>query len=108
MNEFIATIVSAAATFFAHYAAERLIAKKRKKGVRFVLRGYHIHHSFFGIVLLAAALTVAGGIYAFIMFGYGIGNLWQHKYTHNKANEPGMVFIQRLPVGVSHPAGRPY
>lgn len=29
----------------------------------------------------------------FIFIGYGVGNIWQHKNTHNRINEKGLVFI---------------
>jgi hypothetical protein len=31
----------------------------------------------------------------FIFIGYGVGNIWQHKKTHDRVNEKGLVFITR-------------
>lgn len=92
----IIAFTSAITSFCAHHAAEKFVTKNGRRDIRLVFRGYHIHHSFFGVAAVACALIFASSVYVFVLFGYGIGNIWQHKYTHNKANEPGMVFISKI------------
>ena len=94
MEHFFTLFLTGITSFFGHHLGERILTKNRKKNVRLVLKGYQIHHSFWGLIAIVTAL-ISTGIYTTALFGYGIGNIWQHKKTHNKANEKGMVFITR-------------
>jgi len=97
MEQFFALILTGVTSFFGHHFGERFLEcffTRRKKELSLVLKGYQIHHSFFGLLAILTAL-ITTGIYTTALFGYGIGNIWQHKRTHNKINEKGMVFITK-------------
>ena len=94
MDHFFTFLVSGIASFFAHHAGEKFFTKNGKRNIRLVFRGYQIHHSFFGVIAILAAF-ISAGYTTFALFGYGLGNIWQHKRAHNKANENGMVLITR-------------
>ncbi len=66
------------------------------KNIQLRIKGYQIHHSFFGALAIILAVFLAGGVYFFAMLGYGLGNIWQHKLAHNQVNEKGLVFISRI------------
>ena len=94
MEQFFALFLSGTTSFFGHHFGERFLTKNGKRNVDLVLKGYRIHHSTFGLLAIIGAL-ISTGLYAPVLFGFGIGNIWQHKKTHNKINEKGMVFITR-------------
>jgi|GEM_PF-6036188 len=96
MPYIVSFITSASVSFLAHHFAERKLSKGWTKDVRLVFRNYHIHHSFFSALIIAIAFIVTGGIVTFIFIGYGIGSMWQHKFTHNQQSEKGMVFITKI------------
>ena len=87
-------IISMIATYFSHNYAENFL-KRKHTDPRLIFKKYQIHHSVWGIVVIVIAFIFTSSIYTFIMVGYGIGNIWQHKVAHNKVNEKGMVFITR-------------
>lgn len=91
---FFTLLISGTASFFAHHFSEKFFTKNGKKKVKLILKGYQIHHSAWGLLAIIGAL-ISTGLYATAMFGYGIGNIWQHKRSHNKANENGLVFITK-------------
>lgn len=94
MDHFFTLFVSGMTSFFGHHFGERFLSKNRKRNVRLVLKGYQVHHSVFGLLAILAAF-ISAGYTTFALFGYGLGNIWQHKRTHNKVNEKGMVFITK-------------
>jgi hypothetical protein len=97
MNYVLVLLISAAVSFFVHDFLDRNYIGLNKRNIRLVLRGYHIHHSFVGALVIACAFLFSGGGYvAFACYGYGMGNIWQHKVTHNRVKQKGMVFITRL------------
>lgn len=92
MEHFFVLLISGVSSFFGHHFGERFFDKN--KTAKLVLKGYQIHHSFFGLIALLLAF-ISSGIYALALVGYGIGNIWHHKKTHNNVNEKGMVFITK-------------
>jgi hypothetical protein len=88
--------LSSFVTFYSHHFAEKFLTQNGVRNFRLILNGYHIHHSVFGLATLFVALIFLSGIMATIFVGYGIGNIWQHKYTHKRVNESGIVFITKL------------
>lgn len=94
MEQFFALFLTGITSFFGHHIGERFLTKKGEKKIRLVLKGYQIHHSFWGLLAILTAF-ISTGLYATALFGYGIGNIWQHKRTHNKANEKGLIFITK-------------
>ena len=94
MEQFFVLILSSLSSFWGHHFGERFFDKKRDKCL--VIKNYHIHHSVFGILAITAAITMASSFTTLALFGFGIGNIWQHKRTHNKVNERGLVFISKV------------
>ncbi|MGE5392502.1 MAG: hypothetical protein ACM3NH_02035 [Candidatus Saccharibacteria bacterium] len=88
-----AFILVAAATFLLHDWLERMLVRKYGE-IALVWRGYHIHHSVYGVLAICLALLI-GGKALIIGGGFGLGNLWQHKATHNRQNEKGLVLVTR-------------
>ena len=86
---------SLAISFLSHQFSENFL-RRNGSNVRLIIRNYQVHHSFWGMAFIAFALFFATGHYALAMVGYGLGNLWQHKLTHNRVNEKGLVFISRV------------
>ena len=95
MEQTIIFISSGVTAFFAHDWTEKRLTQNGKKQIRLVVKGYQIHHSFFGMLAIFYAILVASGGLAAILIGYGLGNIWQHKVTHNRVNENGLVFISK-------------
>lgn len=94
MEHFFALFFSGLGSFFGHHFGERFLTKNGEKDVNLVLKGYQIHHNTFGLLAIIGAL-ISTGLYATVLFGFGIGNIWQHKKTHNKIGEKGMIFITK-------------
>lgn len=70
---------------------------KKKDKIDLVVKGYHIHHSVWGFLAICYAIFFAGSVAMAVgAVGFGLGNLWQHKNTHNRMNERGMVFIEKI------------
>ncbi len=90
-----AILSSATVSYFAHHWAEAFL-KNRGANIRLVVKGYHVHHSFFGALFLLIGIVFTSSVVAAIMAGYGVGNLWHHKITHNRAQEKGLVFLNKL------------
>lgn len=90
-------IASAGLSFFIHDFLDKNYIGKHKRDVKLVVWGVHFHHSFFGALVIALALVFSFGTFATVVCcGYGVGNIWQHKITHNREKEKGMVFITRV------------
>ena len=87
---------SAFVTYFAHHYGEKFFTRNWTKKVRLIFKGYQIHHSAFGALAIVVALIISNIFATLILFGYGLGNIWQHKKTHNRFNQRGMVFISRM------------
>lgn len=96
MTYVITLFTSAIVSFFGHQFAEKFLTRNRTQNIRLIVGGYQIHHSFFGMLAIAIALILAGGSLMSMLFGYGLGNIWQHKKTHNQLNEKGFVFITKI------------
>ncbi|MBX4187854.1 MAG: hypothetical protein KW793_01825 [Candidatus Doudnabacteria bacterium] len=95
-NAFV-LLITAASAFFVHDYLDRHYTGRRKRNIRIIIRGYHFHHSFFGVMIIALGLLFSGGGFmAFACYGYGVGNIWQHKLTHNRVRQRGMVFVTRF------------
>ncbi|MDZ4243669.1 MAG: hypothetical protein U1C57_01035 [Candidatus Doudnabacteria bacterium] len=94
MYQILTLSLSSLVAFFAHHHGEKFL--KRRKNIRLILKGYHIHHSLFGAMAIFVGIIFSSGLLMFALLGYGLGNIWQHKYTHNKVNEKGMVFVSRI------------
>ena len=92
MDQFFILLISSISSFFGHHFGERFFDKNKK--AKLVLKGYQIHHSVFGLAALLLSF-ISTGIYISALVGYGIGNIWHHKKTHNSVNEKGMVFITK-------------
>lgn len=96
MNQALTLAISAVCTFLGHHLGERYFTRGHTRKIRIVLKGYQIHHSFFGILTAAIAIIFTGGWLMFVLFGYSLGNLWQHKYTHNRLGEKGLIFLSKI------------
>jgi hypothetical protein len=96
MIESLVLLTSGITAFFAHNFGERYITDNGQKQVRIIVKGYQLHHSVFGALTILIAIVFLSGTWAVIFFGYGVGNIWQHKITHNRVNENGLVFISKL------------
>ncbi len=96
MTYTIAFITSTIISFWAHHFGERFFTGNRTKNIRLVVKGFQVHHSFWGVLVIAIATVFTGGVIMFALLGYGLGNIWQHKKTHNAINERGMVFISKI------------
>ena len=89
--------VSAGLSFFIHDYLDKNYIGKAKRDIKLILWNLHFHHSFFGALVIALALVFSGGTFlTLVCCGYGVGNIWQHKITHNREKENGMVFITRF------------
>lgn len=95
MTEAIAFIIAAGLSFAGHEIGEWYATRGRTRDVRLIIKGFHIHHSFFGLLALVGGFLVFTNVVMFIFIGYGVGNIWQHKKTHDRVNEKGLVFITR-------------
>ncbi|HYC79570.1 MAG TPA: hypothetical protein VEC17_00930 [Candidatus Binatia bacterium] len=103
MEYILVLLISAAVSFFVHDFLDRRYIGITKRDVKLIVKGYHFHHSFFGAVIIVLALLFTGGGYVTVICcGYGVGNIWQHKLTHNRINEKGMVFVTRFIRGKRH------
>jgi hypothetical protein len=89
-------VASAGVSFYVHDYLDRNFIGRNKRDLKLIIQGYHFHHSFFGALIIALGLLFSGGYVAVACCGYGVGNIWQHKLTHNRIQEKGMVFISRL------------
>lgn len=96
MNSAITLLISTFVTFLGHHFGEWFFNRGREKRLKLVIKSFHIHHSFFGLATAAIALIFTGGWLMFVLFGYSLGNIWQHKYTHNRLGEKGLVFLSRI------------
>ncbi|PIR97392.1 MAG: hypothetical protein COT91_01655 [Candidatus Doudnabacteria bacterium CG10_big_fil_rev_8_21_14_0_10_41_10] len=95
---FVAVFLGSAVTsFYAHHFAEKFFTRNWTRNIRLIFKGYQIHHSTFGAMAIVVAVIIAGSFFAVVLFGYGLGNVWQHKKTHNKFDQKGMVFISKIP-----------
>lgn len=88
--------LSAAAAYLGHEVAEWFLKQRTGRKIRLVIKKHQIHHSFFGLMMILLAINFFSGVWAIILYGYGLGNIWQHKITHNRTNESGMVFISKI------------
>ena len=95
MSYVVTFTLSVSLSFLGHHFVENLLKRRRGGLPRFVVRGYRVHHSFFGALALVIGLAFAGSYPMLATLGYGIGNLWQHKWIHNRASEKGLVFLTR-------------
>ena len=96
LNYFLVLIISIAVSFLAHDVIDRKWLGRKKRNLKLVIGKYHIHHSLFGaLFILSWPLFTGPGYVMCICCGYGVGNIWQHKLTHNRVKEKGMVFITR-------------
>ncbi|KKW29499.1 MAG: hypothetical protein A3K06_01490 [Candidatus Doudnabacteria bacterium RIFCSPHIGHO2_01_52_17] len=96
MNYVVTLTLSVSLSFLGHHFAESLLKRRRGSLPRLVLRGYRVHHSFFGALAVVIGLAFAGSYPLLATLGYGIGNLWQHKRAHNQENEKGMTLLTRV------------
>jgi len=96
MVAFAALILSSISAYWSHHFVENFLTNNGKKSIRLIIRRRQIHHSFWGIMSIAIALLFTQGFIMLAMIGYGIGNIWQHKLTHNRLGEPGLVFISKV------------
>jgi hypothetical protein len=94
MHEAILLAAAAMVTFAAHDLFE-LAVNSQKIKFRFIVFGWHFHHSVLGILVGLAGFAFASGGVLLVCCGYTVGNLLQHKVAHNRVNEPGMVFVTR-------------
>jgi hypothetical protein len=94
MNDALLITAAALVSFSAHDLFESILGRHKHHFV-IKIRGYHLHHSFFGMLIAVVGLAYASGIIALICCGYGLGNIWQHKIAHNRVAEKGMVFITK-------------
>ncbi len=92
---FLTLAISAIISFLAHHWGEKFVIHKRNKPFRIIIKGYQFHHSCFGVLAIFAAPILASTLIMVAMLGFGIGNLWQHKKTHNSVNEKGFIFISK-------------
>ncbi|KKW23315.1 MAG: hypothetical protein UY65_C0005G0017 [Parcubacteria group bacterium GW2011_GWA2_51_12] len=96
MEQAVTFTLSVSLSFLGHHLGERLLQVYRKKSPRLVVRGYRVHHSFFGILAVVIGLVFAGSYTMLATLGYGLGTIWQHRWAHNQAKEKGMVFITKV------------
>lgn len=96
MDHFFILLLSSLSSFWGHHFGERFLTKNKKRSVRLVIKNYHVHHSIFGVLAIIAAFIAASSFATIALFGFGLGNIWQHKRAHNKANEKGLVFISKI------------
>lgn len=96
MLESFAFLTSISIAFLGHEFAERKITKNGEKQVKLIVKGRQIHHSFFGIVFIIFGITALSGMWTVVFLGYGVGNIWHHKFTHNRVGENGLIFISRM------------
>lgn len=98
MFEYMTILVaSAGVSFYIHDFLDKNYIGRNKRDVKLIIRGYHFHHSFFGAIVIVLSLVFSGGGYVMVICcGYGLGNIWQHKLTHNRVQEKGMIFVSRL------------
>jgi hypothetical protein len=97
MNYVLVLLLSAVVSFYVHDFLDRKWIGRKKLNLRLIVKGYHFHHSFFGaLVILGALLFTGGGFVTVICCGYGVGNIFQHKLTHNRVKEKGMVFVTKF------------
>ena len=96
MTEIFAFSLSSIIAFYTHSVAEKFLSRGEKKNVRLIFHGIQIHHSFWGAMIAVIGLIFASGVFATVLFGYGVGNIFQHKVTHNRINEKGMVFLTKV------------
>ena len=82
--------------FFAHHFVEKKLTRNWTRNLRVIIRGYQIHHSTWGAVALVMSIAFTSGLLMMAILGYAIGNIWQHKYTHNRINEPGFIFLSKF------------
>lgn len=93
----ILTIISSTLTsYLIHSFSENFLTRDGKRDIKLIFKGRQIHHSFWAVVVAVIALMFTNGHYTLAMLGYSLGNIWQHKLAHNRAGEPGLVFISRL------------
>ena len=95
MTLYLSFIISATISYLGHHFGEHFFSKRGTRNINLVFKGYQIHHSTWGALVIALAIIFASGVVASAMLGYGIGNIWQHKKTHNAAKEKGMIFISK-------------
>ncbi|MBI4050451.1 MAG: hypothetical protein HY396_00540 [Candidatus Doudnabacteria bacterium] len=96
MTSTITLLTSAVVTFLAHHFGEKFFTRNWTKQIRLTIKGYQIHHSFWGAVAIVIATIFTSGTIMFALLGYGLGSIWQHKKTHNSLSEKGLVFITRV------------
>lgn len=90
------SITSILIAWLGHHWGEKIFTRNGRRQLKIIIKGYHVHHSCFGIVAIIGALVAASAVSAAMLVGYGIGNIWQHKHTHNRVNEKGFVFISKV------------
>lgn len=93
-----ATVVAAATglSFYIHDYLDKNYIGRNHRDVKLIIRGWHLHHSFFGAIAIVVGAVFLGGSLSLVFVGYGLGNIWQHKLTHNRVQEKGMVFVSRV------------
>ena len=96
MLESFAFLTSISIAFLGHEFAERKITNHGAKQVKWIVKGRQIHHSFFGVLFIVFGIIALSGMWTVVFLGYGVGNIWHHKFTHNRVNESGLVFISRM------------
>jgi hypothetical protein len=94
--DILLTAAVAKISYLIHDKIEKKLTRNWTRNVRLVLFKYQFHHSFFGALFIIIAIFTLSGAVSLICIGYGIGNIWQHKITHNRMNEKGMVFINKV------------
>ena len=95
MTHAITLVSTTLLAFYAHHYAEKRLTRNWTRDFKLVVKGYQIHHSFFGAVAVLIGLIFTSSFVLTILLGYGLGNIWQHKKTHNRVNEKGLVFITK-------------
>ena len=88
-------LISSITSYFSHHFGERVLSGKFRD-IRLKFRNYQIHHSFWGVLAIILSVIFLSGNTMVAVIGYGIGNILQHKITHNRVSEKGIVFVTRL------------
>ena len=96
MTTSLILLISAVLSFLGHELGEKFFSNGGRKKLKLVFKGRQIHHSFWGAVSIAIAMIFTQGAVSIAILGYGLGNIWQHKITHNRVNERGIVFISKV------------
>ena len=66
-----------------------LIEKKKNKKPYVIIKGYHFHHSIYGLIAILFSIIFASGL----LFGFGLGIIIRHTYDF----EGKFTFIEKYP-----------